>query len=439
MLSRSVLLGALCAVLVPFSSASDEIPAPPQTGPVAIVGADIYTNQGPPLRGATIVFEKGRITAIGSNVSVSEGATKIDATGKRVYPGLFDTVSNLGLNELGLVRQGDDTSETGSINPNVRADTAINPDSELIPVTRSNGVLLSLVAPEGGVVSGASAVVQLDGWTAEEMTLKSPAAVHVNWPNMRPQTGRRFQRETESEQLRRRDEQLEQIRRVFEDARAYKSARQADPGNTPFDSRWNAMLPLLEGKIPLIVHANDVLQIQSAVAFAAREKLNLIIAGGHDAPLCADLLKLHDVPVILLGTHRLPMRRGEPYDSAYTLPRRLKDMGVRFAIGGADHGNGNHRNLAYNAATAIAYGLDEETALAAITLFPAQILGVADRVGSLEVGKDATLVITDGDILEVPTQIEQAYIQGRRIDLSDKQKRLFEKYKLKYERQKGAS
>lgn len=427
-------LCALCASAVSVSSASDEVPGAAQDKPVAIVGADVYPVAGLPIKGGTVVFDKGKIVAVGAEVSIPPGAQTIDAKGKRVYPGLFDAMSNIGLVEIGAIRPSSDTSETGDLNPNARAETAINPDSEHFPVTRSNGVLLSLVAPQGGVLAGSAAVVQHDGWTWEDMTLRAPAAMVLNWPNMRLQRGF-WVRETDSEQIKRREEQLKQITQTFADARAYKSAREGDRG-TPYDSRWDAMLALLDGRIPLVVNANDVLQIQSAVAFAKREKLKLIIAGGFDAPLCAQLLVENKVPVIVTAVHRLPQRRSDPYDAAFTLPARLKQAGIDFCIAGLDR-SGNYRNLPYDAATAAAYGLDPAEALAAITARPAKILGVADRVGTLEPGRDATLFVCDGDILEIPTKVERAYIAGRLVDLNDKQKRLYEKYAEKYKRQRS--
>lgn len=427
------LLSVLCVSAV--NQASDTIPAAPQTQPIAIVGADIYPVSAPPIAGGTVVFDKGKIIAVGRDVPVPAGAQTIDGKGKRVYPGLFDAASDIGLAEINMVRQTVDTRETGNLNPNVRAERAINPDSEHIPVARSNGVLLSTVAPEGSVIAGSSAVVQLDGWTWEDLTVKAPAAVHLNWPAMRAPTGRRALAAAEGAPSR--DQQLEDIRKIIADARAYKAARDAGDKSVPFDSRWDAMLPLIDGKIPLVVNCNDLLQIQSAVAFAQREKLKLVIAGGYDAPAAAELLKSANIPVIITGVHRLPARRSDAYDAPFTLARRLNELGVKVAISCADRFNGNYRNLPYNAATAIAHGLDPAEALRAITLRPAEIYGVADRVGSLEVGKDATLFIANGDIFEVPTQVEQAFVQGRKLDLSDKQKKLYEKYSEKYRQIEG--
>src|SRR5205814_1005628 len=248
------------------------------------------------------VFEKGKIVGIGSDVAIPESADRIDAKGKNVYPGLIDADTTLGLIEVSSVRATLDEGETGSINPNARADVAVNPDSELIPVARSNGILLALTSPAGGLLSGTSALIQLDGWTWEDMTLKSPIGIHLNWPSMAPVRSWRVQRD-ETEQLKQRDASLKQIKETFANARAYMNARQSHaraPSTQPdFDARWEAMIPLLEGKVPLIVTANELRQIEAACAFAEREKLKLIIAGGYDSPLAADLLKRVHASVIV--------------------------------------------------------------------------------------------------------------------------------------------
>jgi imidazolonepropionase-like amidohydrolase len=257
--------------------------------------------------------------------------------------------------------------------------------------------------------------------------------MHVQWPYMSPVVAW-WEEKSLKEQVEQRDKQLKELEQAFEDARAYQKARAAQNSAHPYDSRWEAMLPVLAGKLPLIASADDVGQIQSAVAFATRHKLKLIIYGGYDAPLCAELLKKYEIPVIVSSVYRLPQRRHEDYDAAYTLPERLRAAGVKFCIaGGARFGASNVRNLPYHAATAVAFGLSQDEALKAITLYPAEILGVADRVGSLETGKDATLFIADGDILETATHVEAAFIAGRKIDLDDKQKRLWRKYQQRYE------
>jgi hypothetical protein len=310
------------------------------------------------------------------------------------------------------VQATDDRAEMGTFNPNVSAHKAFNPDSELIPVTRSNGVLLALAAPTGGLFSGQSSLMKLSGWTWEEMLLRPQVAMHVDWPRARDDGS-----------------ELQRIKKLIEDARAYKAARDANEDLTPFDIRWESMQPMLAGKQPVMVQADELVEIQSAVAFAAEHKLRLIVFGGYDAPRCAALLKAHNVPVIVSSVHRLPLRRDDPYDASYTLPNRLREAGVQYCIAGDSNDSSNLRNLPYHAATAAAYGLPADEALKAVTLYPAQILGVADEVGSLEAGKAATLIVADGNPLETPTQITAAYVDGQPVDLNDRHKTLYQRFK----------
>ena len=416
---------------------SPEVPGAPQERPIALVGATVYPVSAPPIEEATLVFDQGRITALGRKAAIPPGAKRIDLRGRRVYPGLINAYSRLGLIEIDAVRATRDYAETGKVNPNAKAETAFNPDSELIPVTRSDGVLLSLVAPSGGLISGTSAVMQLDGWTYEDMTLKAPAGMHVQWPRVSPAAVWKKGKSSPSseEQAKTRDDALAQLEQTFADARAYRKARAAEgpgAGRHAVDLRWEAMRPVLEGELPLVVAADRVQEIQAAVAFAQRERVKLIIYGGYDAPHCAALLKAHRVPVIVSTVHRLPLRRGDAYDAPYSLPERLRAAGMRFSI--ASRNTWNARNLACEAGMAVAYGLPPDEALKAITLYPAQILGVADRVGSLEVGRDATLIVTDGDVLDTPTHVEAAFLEGRAVDLDNRHKRLWRKYQEKYRR-----
>ena len=431
----------VCAALIavaPLSilRGSGQIPGKDQERPVALVGATVHPVTGPDIVNATIVFDKGKITAVGTGIAVPSDAEVISANGKHVYPGLISPDTYIGLTEIGAVRASVDRVEVGSINPNVRAETAFNPESEIIPVTRSNGITLVVTTPAGGIISGMGAVMMLDGWTWEGMTLKAPAALYVNWPDMdiRPVRGNP---KAEEEQKKARDKALDDLAQAFRDARAYMTAKKAEgPPAVPYhdvDMRWEAMIPVLEGKVPVVVRANEMEQIEAAVAWADREKIRLIIGGGHDAWRVAALLKQKDIPVLVGAIHRLPSRRDAQYDEAFTLPAKLHAAGVTFAIISQDEAP-HERNLPYQAATAAAYGLPKAEALKALTIYPAQIFGIQDRVGSLEVGKDATLIVTTGDPLEITTQVEMEFIQGRKVDLSNKQTALYEKYKEKYRR-----
>ncbi|MFQ5675571.1 MAG: amidohydrolase family protein [bacterium] len=419
---------------------SDQIPAKPQDHPIALVGGTVHTVSGPVIQNGTVLFVSGKITAVGEAIDLPEGTEKIDVSGKHVYPGMIAANTNLGLVEVGAVRASRDFAEIGDINPNVRAEAAINPDSELIPVTRANGVTLAISAPSGGLITGTSALIMLDGWTWETMTLKAPIGLHLNWPQMGVRQGRFF-RASPEEQLKRRDESLRKIKEAFAEARAYLVAKEAESGtDVPYhdtDLRWETMVKVLKGEIPVFVQANEIRQINAAVAWASRENVKMVLVGGQDAWRVADLLKEKNIPVIIGGTLTTPLRRWEGYDTPFTNPLRLYEAGVKFCIagtGGVSGGASNARNLPYNAAMAAAYGLPKDEALKSVTLYPAEILGVADRVGAIAEGKDATLIVTDGDPLEIMTNVEQEFIQGRKIDLSSKHTQLYEKYKEKYER-----
>lgn len=417
------ILTLLLLVCANVATASDQIPGATLKRPIALVGGMIHPVSSEPVHDGTVVFEKGRITLVGrrGDVRIPENAEVIDLEGQHVYPGLFDAHTILGLSEICSVRATQDASESGAFNPNVRAHVAVNPDSELIPVTRANGVLLALSAPEGGTISGLAAVLQLDGWTYEQMTVNPAAGMVVTWPGVPDGL-------TDGGT----SDRLREIRKWFDDARAYELARK-ESHRQRTDLKLEALLPVLERKVPLIVRADGLSTIQSAVAFCVEQKVRLIILGGYDAPLCAELLKQHDVPVIVSAVYRLPRRSDDGFDAAYTLPERLRQAGIKFCISGSDTSRtSNVRNLPYHAATAVAYGLPEDDALRAITLSPAEILGVAEQLGSLETGKDATLIVTTGNPLDTFTAVTAAWIQGRPVDLSSRHTLLNDKYQEKY-------
>lgn len=435
------ILAALCAALTMFNAAplfagGTEIPGKPQAHPIVLTGGTIHPVSGPAIPGGMILFEKGKITAIGTNLTLPPNTERIDVTGKHVYPGLILSTSTTGLNEIGSVRATRDAVETGSVNPNIRAEAGVNPESEIIPVTRANGITVAVTMPGGGVISGTAAAIELDGWTWEDMTLKAPVGMVVNWPSMT--TNRAWwERRTEEEQKKEREKALEQLKNTFRDARAYMVAKEAGSSGKgrrhETDLRWEAMIPVLKGNVPVLLSASDLAQIRAAVAWADQEKVRLIIVGGYDAWRAADLLKAHDVPVIAEPIHNTPSRRWEAYDEAFTLPKKLFDAGVQFCISGGG-GYENERNLPYQAATAASYGLPADEALKAITLYPARILGIADRVGSLENGKDATLIVTTGDPLEITSNVEMEFIRGKAVQLTNRQTHLNDKYREKYRR-----
>ena len=426
-----------CTAVMLFGS--DQIPAKKQSSPIAITGVMVHPNTGAAIANATIVFIDGKITAVGTGAQIPQGAEVIDGTGKHVYPGMISGETQIGLTEISAVRATRDMNETGRINPNVRADRAFNPESELIPVARANGITMVVSTPVGGLISGLSAAMFMDGWTFEDMTYKAPLALNVSWPDMTINRSP-FVTKSEEEQKKDRDKQLQELNDAVRDARAYMEAKRAEgQKGVPYhkvDVRWEAMIPALEGKMPVVVWAYDIQQIEAAVAWAEREKLKLIIGGGYDVWRIPELLRGRNIPVLVAGTHRLPSHRFDAYDDPYGLPSKLYQAGIQFAIVSGEEA-GHERSLPYVAAMAAAYGLPKEEAFKAVSLYPARIFGFDDRVGSLEVGKDATLIVTSGDPLEIMTQVEMEFIQGRKVDLTSRHTMLYEKYKEKYRRMKN--
>ena len=361
------------------------------------------------------------------------GAPVVDGKGKHVYPSLFPPMTVLGLEEIDAVRATLDKQELGGINPAARADVAINYDSELLPVARSGGVLVAGVTPIGGIIAGTAVATKLDGWTREDATLKAPAAITIYWPDLRiNRSPRREPHGQEAGEDARRSprappESLPGRPGVRQGAR-----RRADGGSaagTTSIPRLEALLPAIDGAIPVIVHAQRLAQIRDAMKWASEEKLRLVIWGGADAWRMADELAKAGVPVILESPLELPVREDDPYDAQFADAGVLDRAGVRVAFNDGGDDASNVRNFPQLAAMAVAYGYPREKALAALTLEPARILGVDGRIGSLEPGKDATLILTDGDILDLRSRVVGAYIDGRALDLTDKQKRLYERYR----------
>lgn len=421
--------------------ASDNVPVVKPGKPVLLRGATVHTVSGADLAATDVLLRDGKIAAIGPNLAAPGDATVVDVAGKHVYPGLISAQTSLGLVEISSVAGSVDMSETGALNPNARAQAALNPDSELIPVSRTNGILTALSIPTStGLIAGTSTLIRLDGWTWEDLTVRSSVALHVFWPNMTVNRDPAFPRPV-ADQERTINDNLKKLRDAFGAARAYQKAKDGAGKPINFDSRWEAMLPVVRGTLPVFVHADERDQIQAAVAWAKQENLKITIVGGLEAWKVADLLKANDVPVIVGPVLTLPLHREDPFDATYACPAKLFAAGVRFCVAGETGGMGAmaDRNLPYQAGKAAAYGLPPAEALKAITLYPAQLLGVAGELGSIEVGKRATLIVTNGDPIEIATNVEQAYIDGARIDLSNKQTRLYEKYQKKYEQLKATT
>ena len=431
----------ICLGYLQIAFANDNVPSAEPKGTLVFSGATIHPVSSDPFVGSMFI-ENGKITKIeraDSDKPIKErkSVNVINSLGRHIYPGMIASNTVLGLTEIRAVRATRDMIESGDINPNVRAEVTVNPDSELLPVTRSNGVLHVLSVPQSnGLIAGQSALMKLDGWTWEEMTVKSSVGMHMRWPNV-PDPGRALnakQKKSLKEASDKTKLQLNKLEESFNRARAYLKAKNVGGSLQKTDLRWEAMEGVLAGTVPIYVHVNRLFEIQEAVKFSVEQKVKIVIVGGSDAWRAIPLLKKHNVPVIISPVNSLPGRRWEDYDTPMVNPVKLQRAGVRFCIAGrggsmdAPH----ERNLPYQAARAAAFGLPREEALKSVTLYPAQILGVDDRLGSLEEGKDATFIITSGDPLEVTTKILNAYIGGRPIDISNKQTRLYEKYKKKY-------
>ncbi len=410
-----------------------QVPTPvdSQEGPVMIIGATAHIGNGNVIENSAVAFEQGKITLVAEAATIRvnlQDYEVINAEGKHVYPGLILPNSQLGLLEVNNVRPTNDTRETGSINPNVRSLIAYNTDSETIPTLRFNGVLLAETTPLGGRISGRSSVMELEGWNWEDAAHSIDVAMHLNWPNK--YTSRfDFSTFTRSEEANRDyDDQVEELRSHFLDAKAYKAAE-----DKVENIKLSSMEGLFEGSTVLMVHADDPKEIVDAVLFAESFDIERIaIITGSGALRVTGFLKDHGVPVIISMVHTLPDRADDDIVLPYKLPNIYHEAGLTVAL--AHSGMLAHsRNLPFYAGTAAAYGVDKETALQMVTSHTAEILGVADRVGTLEAGKDATLFISEGDALDIRTNIlSHAFISGKKIVLDNKQQALFERYSKKY-------
>ncbi len=432
---RYILLLFATSILFP----NDQIPGTEQKRPILLRGGTLHTVSGDVLKEYDLLFAEGRIITIDEQIQPSPETDIYEIYGKHVVPGFVAGYTRIGLTEISAVKQTNDHSEIGDINPNVRANVAYNPDSDLIPVTRSNGVLVVNSAPSSGRVPGQSSVMLLDGWTWEDATLKHPAALNINWPYMYIN----FEKNRKKNDKAQRDEydqQIREINQLIRNVRAHHHRRSAKERKAEHkqetDLRLESMIPFVIHKDPIHIKANDIRQIEAAVKWADDQDLNIVIVGGRDSWINPEILVENNVPVILLGVQVTPRRRFEPIHIPYKLPALLHEAGVHFCIS-LDPGypmDGHVRTLPDEAMRAVSWGLSKDHALRSITLSAAEILGVDDKIGSLEPGKDATFFIAESEPLTQITNPIKAFIQGRELDLSDRQKDLWEKYKEKYRR-----
>jgi len=423
-------------MMVVYSQAN-VYPAPPQKGTTVITHATVHTGNGQVIENASILITDGKIAAVGKNISAPAGATIVNANGKQVYPGLILPVTNLGLVEINAVRATNDVQEIGDMNPNIRSIVAYNADSKVINTLRSSGILLANIVPQGSFLAGSSSVVQLDAWNWQDAAYKTDAGLHFYMPSLMPRArgfggfgGGRFgpQQPSQTDPVKEGMDKIENLKTFFKEAKSYNAESTHKETNLKFD----AVKGMFNKSQRLYVHANTVKQMLVALDFVKEFNFDVVIVGGSDSWQIADLLKQNSVSVVLLQTHNLPTLEDDDVDQPYKTAAMLQKAGVLFSISD-DDGQTRGRNLAFNAGTASTYGLTKEEALQAITLNAAKILGVADKTGSIEVGKDANIVISEGDILDMRTSIvTDAFIQGRKINLDDKQKQLYERYNQKY-------
>ena len=407
---------------------------------LAIQGGTVYPITGEPFVG-TVVVTDGLIAATGADAQVPADAQIIDATGKHVYPGLIDAMSQLGLLEVGAVPATDDQAELGLFNPHLQAATAIHPSSELIPVARANGITHTLVAPQvdDGIIAGQAALINLDGWTVEEMAIDPAIAMVVSWPEIRT---RRFDFSTFSmketpynEAKEKAEEQRKEVKQWLEAARHYAQAKEAGSTRMEKDLKLETLAQWVADDRLVIISADGERDIESAIEYSEKIGFRMVLAGGRDAWKVKELLAEKDIPVILGIIQSLPREDDDPYDMPFRNPGELVGAGVKIAFAsGAGGGFGpggphNSRTTPYEAAMAVAYGLAEGDAMKALTLWPAEFLGYGDQLGSIETGKIANLIVTDGSPLEITTQVEHLIINGREVSTDNMHERLYEKYK----------
>ena len=430
---RNIVVAALVCALPLLAGPNDTF---------LIRNATVHPVSGPKLDGASVLVVDGRIAEVGTKVTPPKGKIRtIEGKGLHVYPGMIDSGSPIGLSEIASIRETNDTGELGDFNPQLRAIVAVNPESEHIPVVRANGITSVLVIPgiggggRGGaresIIGGQSSLVHLNGWTWEQMEIRRSGAVFMAWPAIA--VGGRgdsdfpgARRTPYSEAKRTQEEQVRKIQEFFDRARHYRQAKSAkDPELKP-DLKYEAMIPVLEGKLPLMVAAVREREIRQAVEWATKENLKIVLAGVRKPGKMLDEIAKKKIPVILGTTQTSTLDEDDPYDEPFTLPGELQKAGVKFAF--ASFGVQFARNLPYEASQAVPFGLGYDEALRSVTLSAAEIWGIAEEYGSIEKGKVADLLITDGDLLEVPTEIKQMFIKGEAVELESKHTRMYKKY-----------
>ena len=424
---KNTILIVLTLFFYHFANAQRMIPAIAQQSRIVIQGGIIHIGNGQVIENGVIAFDKGKITYVGALAGAPlANATIIEANGKQIYPGLIAPVTNLGLNEIELVRSTNDFAEVGTYNPGTRSLTTYNTDSRIIPTVRSNGILIAQVAPQGGIISGASSIMQLDGWNWEDAQYMADDGIHLNWPAF---FQFKFEDSRGSEKINEDyEKQVQEIRSYFLQARGYSRQMERAERNLNFD----ALINVFDKRATLYIHANYIREIVNAIEFAKKMDVRMVLVGGRDSYLCTDLLKETNTAVILGDVHSLPSGNDVKFNVPYETAAMLQQKGILYCL--SIYGYWQQRNLPFLAGTTAANGLSKEDALKSITSNTAKILGIDSLTGTLETGKDANIIISSGDVLDMRTNnIEHAFIQGRKINLDDSQKQLYEIYMNKYQ------
>src|SRR5688572_3951288 len=411
-------------------------------GTFAIVGAKVVTVSGPAIDNGTVIIQNGRITAVGTTATVPTDAERIDGKGLTVFPGMIDSATGLGLAEIGQGANATlDIAEIGNNNAHAKAITGVNPHSSHVNVTRVNGITTVMAGPTGGLIAGQSAVVNLNGSTQGEMAVEGTAALVINFPRVATGGGGfggggfggGGQPVDFAEAIRRRDTQIDELKKIFTSALNYGRAMDAYTKDKTLPQpatnlALEALVPYVRGEKPIVFSSERERDIRAIAKFVGEMKIKGILVGGQEAWKAADVLKQNNIPVIYTNIYSLPVREDDPYDYLFEGPSKLQQAGVKFAIATGDQGAEN-RDLPYHAGLAGSFGLSHDEALKAITLYPAQILGVSDRLGSIEVGKMANVVVADGDILDPRTNVKHVFINGRLIPLTSRHTDLFDSFK----------
>ncbi len=426
-------------------AASLATPAWPQTAATstnayAIKGGKVFTLAGAPIENGTVIIRDGKIAAVGANIAIPQDAQVIDATGLEVYPGMFDPITQIGLNEVSAVSATVDISELGDYNPELVAATAVNPASAHIAVTRANGITEVIAAPgtagfdlqSGGLIAGQASAFNLAGWTMDEMQINRSVAMVVNWPTIQTSTfdfaSFSVKEKPYADVKKEYDKSVNALSDWLDRARHYAQAKEkGSPALYERDLKLEALVPVVEGRLPVLVIADQERDIRNAVDFCTRQNLKLILGSGAEAWKVKDLLKDKKIPVVLAPTNRLPEQEDTPYDKPYTEPSELFAAGIPFAF--SSFGTAFSRRLPQYAGTAVAYGLPHDEALKAVMLNAAQMFGLTDQLGTLEPGKLANIIVTNGDPLELQTQVRYLFIKGQLTSTDNKHRDLYDQYR----------